>query len=131
LGQRVQEVSSECSAVPTSNRFQLLDDEMDVAVDSIEENHDQNQSEPSAGTDIHQRATSTETLKESQVLQTNIACLKPATLMVLQLKIGSSSVRALIDSGASENLVKESVIPPASAISKNSRPAVVRGLGQS
>ena len=67
---------------------------------------------------------------ESQNLQVNISCLKPAGLMCMPLKIGSSNVNALIDSGAGKSLCKIKVLVDNGINLLDQESAVIKGLGK-
>lgn len=118
------------SFLRTSNRFQYLVDEMDQGDDvNIEPEVQQGIYETTASTTTKEKDT--ENIDASHML-VNTACIQPAQLMVLPIKIGEQNIEGLVDSGATKSLIRQNIVESLNlSIANNNQPLTVKGLGDS
>jgi len=60
-------------------------------------------------------------------VEVNCAALQPAPLLVVDVSVGGSTIKALVDSGASSSLIRASCVPPNVVVDENVQEIV--GLG--
>lgn len=70
-------------------------------------------------------------LPDDELTMVNMACLQPAKLQILSLKVNELDVTSLVDSGATKNLVRHNIVKSSGTLIEPCQPILIKGLGES